>query len=57
MVRFMKGIALANRWLYDNKEPAIDFLTHEMQLKPHHGAPWVGVLHSEIATGIRTEIS
>jgi hypothetical protein len=36
MVHFMKGIALANRWLYDNKAPAIDFLTHEMQLKPHH---------------------
>ena len=47
MVHFMKGIALANRWLYDNKAPAIDFLTHEMQLKPHHARPWVGVLHSE----------
>lgn len=36
MVRFMKGMAQANRWLYDNKEPAIDFLTREMQLKPNH---------------------
>ncbi len=36
MVRFMKGIALATRWLYENKEPAIDFFTHEMHLKPHH---------------------
>jgi NitT/TauT family transport system substrate-binding protein len=36
MVRFMKGMALANRWLFENKEAAIDFLTVEMQLKPNH---------------------
>jgi NitT/TauT family transport system substrate-binding protein len=36
MVRFMKGMAQANRWLYDNQEPAVDFLTREMQLKPNH---------------------
>ena len=36
MIRFMKGIVLANRWLFENKEAAIDFLTAEMQLKPNH---------------------
>ena len=36
MVRFMKAIVLAMRWLYDNKEPAIDFLAKEMRLKPEH---------------------
>jgi ABC-type nitrate/sulfonate/bicarbonate transport system substrate-binding protein len=36
MIRFMKGMALANRWLFENKEAAIDFLTREMQLKQNH---------------------
>jgi ABC-type nitrate/sulfonate/bicarbonate transport system substrate-binding protein len=33
-VRFMKAIAQTHRWMYDNKEAAIDFLAREMQLKP-----------------------
>lgn len=36
LVRFMKAMVLAMRWLYENKEPAIDFLAKEMQLKPGH---------------------
>ena len=36
MVRFMRAMVLAMRWLYDNKEPAIDFLAKEMRLKPEH---------------------
>lgn len=36
VVRFMKAMVLAMRWLYDNKEPAIDFLSKEMKLKPEH---------------------
>jgi ABC-type nitrate/sulfonate/bicarbonate transport system substrate-binding protein len=36
MVRFMKAMVLAMRWLYDNKEPAIEFLAKEMRLKPEH---------------------
>lgn len=36
MIRFMKAMVLANRWLFENKEAAIDFLTVEMQLKPGH---------------------
>ena len=35
-VRFMKGLALTHRWLYENKEAAVDFLAREMQLKPTH---------------------
>jgi len=34
MVRFMKGMVLAMRWLHDNKEPAVEFLAKEMKLKP-----------------------
>jgi hypothetical protein len=34
-------VAQANRWLYENKEAAVDFLAREMQLKPHHArAGW-----------------
>lgn len=36
LVRVMKAMVLAMRWLYENKEPAIDFLTKEMKLKPVH---------------------
>jgi ABC-type nitrate/sulfonate/bicarbonate transport system substrate-binding protein len=34
LVRFMKATVQAMSWLYDNKEPAIDFLSKEMKLKP-----------------------
>ena len=36
MIRFAKGMAMAMRWIYENKEPAIDFLAKEMKLKPAH---------------------
>ena len=36
MIRFVKGMILAMRWVYENKEPAIDFLAKEMKLKPAH---------------------
>ena len=36
LIRFVKGMALAMRWVFENKEPAIDFLTKEMKLKPAH---------------------
>ena len=36
LIRFVKGMVLAMRWVYENKEPAIDFLTKEMKLKPAH---------------------
>jgi len=36
LVRFMKAMAQAHRWLYANKEPAVDFLVKEMNLKPAH---------------------
>ena len=34
LVRFMKGLALAMRWMHDNREPAVEFLSKEMKLKP-----------------------
>ena len=36
MVRFMKGMLQTYRWLFGNKEAAIDFMSREMQLKPAH---------------------
>lgn len=34
MVRFMKAMVQAHRWLHQNKEAAVDFLVQEMKLKP-----------------------
>ena len=31
LIRFVKGMVLAMRWVYENKEPAIDFLAKEMK--------------------------
>jgi NitT/TauT family transport system substrate-binding protein len=36
MVNFMRAMAQSLRWLHENREAAIDFLTREMQLKPAH---------------------
>ena len=36
VVRFMKAMALAMRWTYQNREAAIAFLSEEMKLKPEH---------------------
>jgi NitT/TauT family transport system substrate-binding protein len=33
-VRFMRAMVQSLRWLHENKEPAIEFLSREMQLKP-----------------------
>lgn len=35
-VRFMRALALTHRWIYDNKDAAIDFLSREMQLNRSH---------------------
>jgi len=34
LIRFLKGAVRAHRWLYANKEAAIDFLAKEIPLKP-----------------------
>jgi NitT/TauT family transport system substrate-binding protein len=36
MVRYMRAMVQSLRWLHDNKDAAIEFLTKEMQLKPVH---------------------
>jgi ABC-type nitrate/sulfonate/bicarbonate transport system substrate-binding protein len=36
MVRFMKAHVLALRWMFDNKDAAVEFLSQEMKLKPLH---------------------
>ncbi len=36
MVRFMKAMALTLRWMFENREAAVEFLSKEMQLKPAH---------------------
>ena len=36
MVRFMKAMVHSNRWLHDNRDAAVEFISKEMQLKPTH---------------------
>jgi len=36
MVRFMKAMVLTFRWMFENRDAAVDFLSKEMQLKPSH---------------------
>jgi ABC-type nitrate/sulfonate/bicarbonate transport system substrate-binding protein len=41
LVRFMKAIVMANRWLYANRDAAVDLLSKETGLKPAHaGKAW-----------------
>ena len=47
MVRFMKPIALASRWIYANKEAAADLLAKEMGLKRGLRAQGLGVLYGK----------
>lgn len=35
-VRFMKGMVQSLRWMHNNKDAAVEFLTKEIQLKPAH---------------------
>jgi ABC-type nitrate/sulfonate/bicarbonate transport system substrate-binding protein len=36
MVRFMKAMVLTFRWMFENRDAAVDFLAKEMKLKPAH---------------------
>jgi NitT/TauT family transport system substrate-binding protein len=36
MVRFMKAMVLTFRWIFENRDAAVDFLSNEMKLKPIH---------------------
>lgn len=36
MVRFMKAMVLTFRWMFQNREAAVEFLSTEMKLKPAH---------------------
>jgi ABC-type nitrate/sulfonate/bicarbonate transport system substrate-binding protein len=36
MVRFMKAMVLTYRWMFENRDAAVDFLANEMKLKPAH---------------------
>jgi len=53
MVRFMRGLVLAYRWLHDQREAAVEFLAKEMQLKPAHAAKGLGILHAKPALAHR----
>lgn len=35
-IRFMKAMLMTFRWMYQNPDAAVDFLSKEMQLKPMH---------------------
>jgi len=49
----MKAMIEAHRWLYANKEPAVDFLVKEMNLKPAYARIRMGILlgKSPLASG------
>lgn len=36
MVRFMKSMVLTFRWMFENRDAAVEFLSSEMKLKPVH---------------------
>ena len=36
LVRFMKAMVQSHRWLHDNRDAAVEFLSKELQLKPAH---------------------
>ena len=36
MVRFMKAMVLTFRWMFENRDAAVEFLVNEMKLKPVH---------------------
>jgi ABC-type nitrate/sulfonate/bicarbonate transport system substrate-binding protein len=36
MVRFMKAMVLTFRWMFENRDLCVEFLSKEMQLKPLH---------------------
>jgi ABC-type nitrate/sulfonate/bicarbonate transport system substrate-binding protein len=36
IVRFMKAMVQSHRWLHDNRDAAVEFISKEMQLKPAH---------------------
>ena len=36
LVRFMKSMAQTYRWIYQNREAAVEYLAREMKLKPEH---------------------
>jgi NitT/TauT family transport system substrate-binding protein len=36
LVRFMKAMVQSHRWLHDNRDAAVEFLSQELQLKPAH---------------------
>ena len=36
MVRFMKAMVFTYRWMFENRDAAVDFLANEMKLKPAH---------------------
>jgi hypothetical protein len=36
MVRFMKAMVLTYRWMFENRDAAVEFLSQEMKLKPAH---------------------
>jgi ABC-type nitrate/sulfonate/bicarbonate transport system substrate-binding protein len=47
MVRFMKAMVLTFRWMFENRDATVEFLSKEMQLKPVHARKGVGILYAE----------
>ena len=49
MVRFMKAMLQTYRWMFENSDPAVEFLAREMQLKPLHARKgWEFYTHNRL---------
>jgi NitT/TauT family transport system substrate-binding protein len=49
MVRFMKAMLQTYRWMFENRDPAVEFLAREMQLKPLHARKgWEFYTHNRL---------
>jgi ABC-type nitrate/sulfonate/bicarbonate transport system substrate-binding protein len=57
MVRFMKAMVQSHRWIRDNRDAAVDFISKEMPAQTRSHSQGVGILHAEsyLAGGWRTE--
>jgi len=36
LIQFLRGMTLAMRWLFENRDPAVDFIAKELKLKPEY---------------------
>ena len=53
MVRFMKGMVQSLRWMHNNKDATVEFLSKEIQLKPALALKGWRILHTKPHLALR----